>query len=72
MSGLLDKATKSEKNSEDSNSGDGLLANNSDAILTDSGFEFDNGLNLTNLKFVGQFSMVIASRIWSSILRNSL
>jgi len=51
MSGLLDKATKSAKNSEDSNSGDGLLANNSDAILTDKGFEFDNGLNLTNLKF---------------------
>ena len=51
MSGLLDKATKSAKNSEDSNSGDELLPDNSDAILTDSGFEFDNGLNLTNLKF---------------------
>ncbi len=51
MSGLLDKATKSAKDDIDSTSKDDISVQLSDAILSDDAQPFDNGMDLSKLKF---------------------
>jgi hypothetical protein len=51
MSGLLDKATKSKETSVTNEDSSEKPRRESDAILTGSTTPFDNGLNLTNMKF---------------------
>tara|TARA_B110000438_G_scaffold300440_1_gene352836 strand:- start:282 stop:1466 length:1185 start_codon:yes stop_codon:yes gene_type:complete len=51
MSGLLDKATKSKETSVTKEESSEPARRESDAILTESTTPFDNGLNLTNMKF---------------------
>jgi hypothetical protein len=51
MSGLLDKATKSKESSVTKEESGEPERRESDAILTGSTTPFDNGLNLTNMKF---------------------
>ena len=51
MSGLLDKATKSKETSVAKEESSEPARRESDAILTESTTPFDNGLNLTNMKF---------------------
>ena len=51
MSGLLDKARKSAKNDVDSTVAEALPEEHSEAILSDDVQPFDNGLNVSKLKF---------------------
>ena len=51
MSGLLDKATKSKETSVTKEESSEPERRESDAILTESNTPFDNGLNLTKMKF---------------------
>ena len=51
MSGLLDKATKSKETSVTKEESSEPAPRESDSILAESTTPFDNGLNLTNMKF---------------------
>ena len=66
MSGLLDKATKSKETSVAKEESSEPARRESDAILTESTTPFDNGLNLTNMKF--QAAAVIGFLITMSLV----
>ena len=66
MSGLLDKATKSQAASVTKEESSEPVRRESDAILTESTTPFGNGLNLTNMKF--QAAAVIGFLITLSLV----